>query len=53
VDRHNLENCLHFLRRVVVHGVEQERLLETVDALERELLRRKTRSANPKSDKVL
>lgn len=52
MEKHHLQDCLHFLRRVVVHGAEQERLLTTVDALERELLGRNTRHPAQKSGKV-
>ncbi len=52
MEKHYLQDCLHFLRRVVVHGAEQERLLTTVDALEQELLGQNTRHSTMTSDRV-
>lgn len=38
--KQDIQNAIHFLRRVVVAGTDVDILLRTVEALERELERR-------------
>lgn len=50
--KQHLTDAVFFLRRVVVHGEDQDRLLAVVDALEHEIQRRtrEARSPAPRSD---
>ena len=38
--KQDITNAIHFLRRVVVRGTDEEVLIRTVEALEKELERR-------------
>lgn len=45
----DLSNAVHFLRRVAVGRLDEERLLETVAALEKELKRRRDERARQRA----